>query len=445
MHRHCAVDLPAHQARAPCSPSLHGVGAERAARSMARLSTVRAGTEEVKRELRKLASGSGCIPTGCVARVLQELGLPPTQVELLLAGAAHAQGVVVDRGVSVCCEAFVDWLSGEAPRCVEGEAAEDARLRSVLRARRTVSAGDPPGEAGAKFLERFLQSCGDELRHAPPEVEQRMRHVWSAVMLDGPLSVALAQTAEADLPRWDAFARFCIDRLLEEAFGLFDTDSDGRLSAQDLMTLLMLLTVHSETRRRFTPRDAEHIVQEFEGEGSGALSLAAFMDMARCLEREARDYLQGPPKGRRAATKLEPPHLVLYFDVNNTVLVADRITGGAAEDLISTTLAGNTWGLRTRRHTGEDVWVQVCPEPSVNQPWQGLISYTEFVVQSYPLPGGGTKAETEGVADARRKLLRAFCRNVARPLRTKKGQRCRGRRKRIKHCGRILQVGRWSK
>lgn len=376
---------------------------------MTRASAGPGGTEEVKRELRRLASGSGCIPTGSVARVFQELGLSRAQADLLLAEAAHAQGVVVDRGASVCCEAFVDWLSGEAPsESVADDAAEDARLRSVLRARRTVSAGH---HAGAKFLELFLLSCGDESGPAPPEVQQRMRYVWSAVMVEGPLGAAVAETAQADSRRWDAFARFCIDHLLEEAFGLFDTDSDGRLSAQDLMTLLMLLTVHSETRRRFTPGDAEHIVQEFEDESSGALTLAAFMDMARCLEREARDYLQGPPKGRRVPTKLEPPHLVLYFDVNNTVLVADRVTGGAAEDLFSTTLAGNTWGLRTRRHSGEDVWVQVCPEPSVSQPWQGLISYTEFVVQSLPLPVGGTREETEAVADTRRKLLRAFCRS----------------------------------
>jgi len=92
--------------------------------------------------------------------------------------------------------------------------------------------------------------------------------------------------------------------------------------------------------------------------------------------------------------------------VNNTILIVDSETGQGAHDLIATNLAGSAWGIIVCKG---DLWVLVAKEPSVQPPWKGLISYSEFVNQRDPIPAEAKKKEIREVKERRREKLKRFC------------------------------------
>lgn len=366
--------------------------------------------ERIKSHFRNMdPSGSGLISREKLSWTLCDLGMSCDNVEHLFRMTSF-----VNRSGDVVYSTFVDWLTGNIPEDAYAkkesawsrslnwadDAAKDAGLRSLCRAKRRLQ----EGARGAVNLPAELEAF---LRAAAPaaDAKERMRAAWAAAAGNesGQLpSSHLVELASADAGLWAQFAQRCIEQLLLEVFRIVDLDRDGRLSAEELMTFLMLITVQKEARFALSPADAECIVQEFDAAGDGVLSKAAFLDMVHMLEREGA-------LGLERMTPTASPHLLLYFDVNNTVLVADTLTGSGAEDLISMTLAGCAWGIKTQRSDGEDMWVLVCPEPVVTQPWRGLVSYTEYVVGAYPMPLLGTSDEVEAVKEMRRKTLQSFC------------------------------------
>lgn len=76
---------------------------------------------------------------------------------------------------------------------------------------------------------------------------------------------------------------------------------------------------------------------------------------------------------------VQPPHLVLYFDINKTVLMTDQIHGKTAERVVNETLANTSWGIEA-----EGSWILQVHEPSVLRPDPSFVSYVEWVQRLYP-------------------------------------------------------------
>lgn len=350
----------------------------------------------------------GFISRERMVSLLCELGMARESVDQLFCMTSF-----VNSSGEVAYGAFVDWLIGGIPEVVYAKSVcsspknqsppeylADLGLRGLSRARRILWEGQRFSSADMLAeLDAFLSIA------MKAEVQDRMRSVWSVAIAGtdaGRAPANMAELASTDAELWDEFAKRCLQKLLSEVFSMVDLDEDGNLSAQELMTFLMLVTVQKDSKFALSPADAEQTVQEFDIAGDGRLSKAEFLHMVNVLEREV---LTGPER----LTPAIPPHLVLYFDVNNTILFSDTLTGADAEDLISMTLAGCAWGIKIPRSNGGDCWVQVCPEPKATQPWVGLISYTGYVVQANPLPASQNSTEVEAVKQRRRQALRSFC------------------------------------
>mmetsp|Transcript_64813 Transcript_64813/g.120603 ORF Transcript_64813/g.120603 Transcript_64813/m.120603 type:complete len:733 (-) Transcript_64813:108-2306(-) len=332
------------------------------------------------------------------------------------------------KGVRVSYNAFVDYLfqsrdaadpgkPGELPRFVLVREAshEDTGwgLRNLQRVIATVRDGGlPHASTPQAALKVFLASA--EGKSLASETQENMGRVLQAAESLGLFAEQGAKTIEeasmstdyqnmflllqSDGVAWDKFARFCAEWLLLKAFEFFDARGEKRLSAQELMNFLMLLSVQKEEGFSLEPSDAEHIVQEFDVCGDGCLREAEFIDMVHNLRDEGK--------------RMEPlakPHLVLNFDVNNTILVSDSLTASGALELIAMTLAGCAWGMKTRHKCGREVWVLVSPKPSPLPPWEGLMSYTEFIVEQCPMPQQEDREEVKRVKAWRRQALQNFC------------------------------------
>lgn len=211
---------------------------------------------------------------------------------------------------------------------------------------------------------------------------------------------------------WRQFSQWCMEQSLMEAFRLVDLKQKSKIAAEELMVLLMLISVQRDDATSLDPKDAEHIVQDFDVFGDGCLSEFEFLNMVRSLAR----YVSEPEEDARfggqvldSKKQAVSQHLALYFDVNNTVLISDTVTGQGEEDLLSIALAGSAWGIKTPRSGEGEGWILVCPEPKSSSPWEGLLTYAEFVFEEFPLPPPGNHQQTEAVKERRRSCMRSFC------------------------------------
>ena len=116
-----------------------------------------------------------------------------------------------------------------------------------------------------------------------------------------------------------------------------------------------------------------------------------------------------------------PPHLVLNFDVNNTVVMLDSATGADSKGLISMVLSNSAWGVidfeegKPEKPGKPTQWSVKAPELSPTCPETGLRTYSEFVVLQNPFPDSAAftdkaelRAAVEGVKASRRKALWSF-------------------------------------
>lgn len=363
--------------------------------------------------------GSGYIHKDDLVSVMVCLGMPISRASELLSFFKFSERLP-ENGGSIEYIAFIDWLLdlGREVSSVASSADEvkliarssnasvplQGGLANLHRVKHVLMGGRHGVEKLFASLEEFF--CCVNQEH---EVQNKMRRalrIFEDIAFLSPGSEPaelIALTHECSLA-WESFAKWCVEELMSEAFAFFDFAGKGKLLAQELMTFLMLLAVNHSADVDITlnPADAETIVQEFDVAGDGMLSKEEFLTMVHALEEESGLWTKN--------MVLPQPQLQLFFDVNNTVMVADTLTGAGAKDLIAMTLSGCAWGMRARQQ-GKDVWILVCQEPSALPPWEGLLSYTEFIVEVCPMPSGKTKTkeEVENVKNWRRKALQNFC------------------------------------
>ena len=80
------------------------------------------------------------------------------------------------------------------------------------------------------------------------------------------------------------------------------------------------------------------------------------------------------------ATGNQEPHLVLNFDVNNTVVMLDSATGADSKGLIAMVLSNSAWGSIELDGEGQPIcWTCQWSELTTEKPMAGLQTYTEFL------------------------------------------------------------------
>ena len=153
-----------------------------------------------------------------------------------------------------------------------------------------------------------------------------------------------------------------------------------------------------------THSEAGQIIRDLDPDGEGGIDYHTFLEVLHA----ARNHSPGSMN--------QEPHLVLNFDVNNTVVMLDSATGADSEGLISMVLSNSAWGTIDYDDNGwPSRWTLKAPELSPTQPQANLHTYSEFVVLQNPFPdpaGFGSKADlraaNEKVKASRRQALWSF-------------------------------------
>lgn len=168
---------------------------------------------------------------------------------------------------------------------------------------------------------------------------------------------------------------------LKKIFNHLDLDESGALDASELLVALLRLGDAS------LDVDAVNaLIRECDANGDGEIQPDEFASL-----------LRAPP----APDAAHLPHLVLNFDVNQTVLMLDSATGSDADAMLATVLANNAWGSVEDGTWTLDPAAVVGPEkPPLND---AAVTYSSFVTASIPITD-----DVRGCKDARRKLLRGF-------------------------------------
>merc|ERR1719487_3219557 len=90
----------------------------------------------------------------------------------------------------------------------------------------------------------------------------------------------------AEAQAWRSWSRWCLEQMLLELFVHIDQDGDGTVTAEELMTMLVIISTRQDLGFALDPVDAQVTVQEFDVSGTGCLSCEEFLDMVHQLERE---------------------------------------------------------------------------------------------------------------------------------------------------------------
>ncbi|KAL6060369.1 GST N-terminal domain-containing protein [Balamuthia mandrillaris] len=81
---------------------------------------------------------------------------------------------------------------------------------------------------------------------------------------------------------------------------------------------------------------------------------------------------------------LPPPTLVLHFDINKTIVIADPVAGRTTEDMLNSIIAEVAWG-KVDPETG--VWRPVSETLNLEKPAEADVgSYHDYVEQLHPFP-----------------------------------------------------------
>jgi len=173
-------------------------------------------------------------------------------------------------------------------------------------------------------------------------------------------------------------------------FEILDWNRSSTLYADELMRMLLRLQ-----NTGLEEEDVTASIREIDSDGDGGVCLEDFISL-----------LNSPPPPDETVQ----PHLVLHFDVNQTILMADSLTAGDASILLNCVLANAAWGRIVEdpekksadgSHTPGEVppwqhWELVSEVPEIEAPGPDLKTYCQFLSQWIP------------AGKCRRKLLRAF-------------------------------------
>lgn len=132
----------------------------------------------------------------------------------------------------------------------------------------------------------------------------------------------------------------------------------------------MLIHVLKAIGKDSTSEQVERLVSQFDHNGDGQIEYKEFLSW------------------------VFPPHLVLNFDVNKTLMMSDAVQNKSIGDVVNEVLADAAWGSELH---GE--WVLGVTEPSVLRPHrdgQELVSYIEWLSKNYP--GSTNKKKRTSIA-----------------------------------------------
>merc|ERR1719265_479385 len=70
--------------------------------------------------------------------------------------------------------------------------------------------------------------------------------------------------------------------------------------------------------------------------------------------------------------------LILHFDVNKTILMADAAKGVDSQAIVNSLLSECTWGKLGEANV-KPTWDLCSKEPSVDPPENGMVTYNEYL------------------------------------------------------------------
>lgn len=169
-------------------------------------------------------------------------------------------------------------------------------------------------------------------------------------------------------------------------FSALDKDNSGFIDAEELTNALLDFD-HCE----LTDEDIVSVLREVDLDGDGTISLDELEKLLEAPSQPAPDF---------------QPHLVLYFDINQTVLMADSVTSAGAKAMLNEVVANAAWGREVQDGNGKDGnvspkrWELVSTSPELLRPEEGLQTYCHFMRH-----GSGSIVTPKG---DQRRLLRTF-------------------------------------
>uniref|UniRef100_A0A7S1SCD7 EF-hand domain-containing protein n=1 Tax=Alexandrium catenella TaxID=2925 RepID=A0A7S1SCD7_ALECA len=267
--------------------------------------------------------------------------------------------------------------------------------------------GDPDGIGVTAYqLEAALQRYA---RALSPALNMRVSLVVSDVFEDFGLSVR-------DVITWPAFVEWLErrdaeggdhDEALSELFELCDYDGTGRINAQELMDVLLLVSQlggRKDPSKAMSVEVAESIVRDLDSSGQGGISLPEFMEVVQSSRLRPHRADRTSSMLTDVSPRVMEPHLVLNFDVNNTIVMLDSLTGADSMKLLGAVFANAAWGVVEKDDDDRPLnWVLKHGELSILAPEPGLNTYKEYADMLYPVDEG--TQEQNAFAKKQRKAM----------------------------------------
>ena len=194
----------------------------------------------------------------------------------------------------------------------------------------------------------------------------------------------------------------------ELAFHALDAEGLGSIGVDELVALFTHFSPGDDHAAISSiVDDAASIVRDVDTRGDGRISRSD-------LNRIVTEIGPHPPPptahcGATTNSDVPLPHLSLFFDVNNTILMHDSATGGDASNMLATVLASVAWGRADADGAGDApmTWMLASAKLSVQSPSpsEGLITYKTHVDRVFANSAAGG---APSVNRDKRALLRRF-------------------------------------
>lgn len=226
---------------------------------------------------------------------------------------------------------------------------------------------------------------------------------------------------ETDAVTWPAFVNWLEhrdveegnhDEALSELFELCDFDGTGRINAQELMDLLLLVSQlggQKDPSKCMKPDVAEAIVRDLDCTGLGGIGYHEFMEVMQSVRTKPTKWLGRISYVSAVQSACGEAHLVLNFDVNNTVMMLDSATGAKSQQLLGAVFANTAWGVVEQDENGKPKnWVLKHKDISVLAPTSGMTTFKEYVDTLHPVDNCATKEQQTAAKKRRREAIWSF-------------------------------------
>jgi hypothetical protein len=181
----------------------------------------------------------------------------------------------------------------------------------------------------------------------------------------------------------------------EALFSALDANASGTLDAGELLAAVSGLNLPE------LGVDAVNaLIREADLNGDGQIQLNEFEMLLKNAEAPA-----------------DQPHLILHFDVNQTVIMVDSVINAGVELLLNALLSNTCWGriVDAPVPDGADVaesalpgWELVSSVPSVEAPEESLKTYLQYAVVCTPIPNGAELSAVQAAKAKRRSMIQQF-------------------------------------